>query len=435
MTKKALKILLFYILCMFTQSAYAVDNYDIITRDFDGLKEEIHENVTNTDDEHNYLKNEENQHSVSEEIEDNTEVEFKLFEDIDKEKKEDKTIKQQASTEDSLFAKIVKNDIVRTDIPQYLLKDELTFYYDKGPVSKVQFYGAYQGSTNFRWSESHYDSTNYEYGFMQVGMMGKLKDDHTDFKLLFNPRPVDGLNYSQSFISDAYIVNNRIPHHRIVVGNSRNTVGFEGSSSSYILPFVARSQISRTFGNSRALGVKVLGNYSLVDYSLAVNSSDRYFHEFFPGAEFTGWVNFKPLGKTNGKYGRLTIGGGVNAGKNGSDYTVGGVYVGYKYKKLWTTFEYAIADGYNGKAISTKKAEGFYGTIGYKITPHVQLIARYDQFDPDRNKSGNLKREISAGINWFIKGQALRIILNYVYCMNQNSPDSSRIILATQFLL
>ena len=109
MTQKALKILLFYILCMFTQSAYAVDNYDIITRDFDGLKEEIHENVTNTDDEHNYLTSQNNQHSVTEEIEDNTEVEFKLFEDIDKEKKEDKIIKQQASTEDSLFAKIVKN--------------------------------------------------------------------------------------------------------------------------------------------------------------------------------------------------------------------------------------------------------------------------------------------------------------------------------------
>ena len=240
---------------------------------------------------------------------------------------------------------------------------------------------------------------------------------------------------TQNFIADAYIINSSIPHHKIVVGYSRNQIGKEGGASSYILPFVMRSQIARNFGSTRALGVRLIGNYSLMDYNLAFNSSDRYFHTPFAGPEFTGWVDFKPFGKTDGRYGNLMVGGGLNAGHNRTTYTVGSFYVGYKYKRLWTNFEYGIADGYNGTRVSTDKAQGFNYTIGYKIHPRIQLIARYDQFDPDRDVAHNTRREYSAGINYFIKGQAVRLILNYVFCNNQNLEDSHRIIIGTQLLL
>lgn len=429
MKKKLFRFALIVFIFIFIPQVSLADEYKVLTIDYDDLQEEIHESVTDSQEKVNPISNNNGYFPLADEIDDNMETEFSLFDNLDKMEKVSKDY-----GEESLFARIAKKDIVRTDIPQFLLHDELTFYYDKGPVSKLRLYGAYNGSMNFNWQSSHYENADYDFGFTQVGMLGKFSDEHTDFKLLLNPRPAEGLNYMQNFIADAYIVNNRIPHHKIVAGYSRNAVGFEGGMSSYILPFATRSQIARNFGSTRALGVKLLGNYSLVDYNLAVNSSDRYFHEIFPGAEFTGWVNFKPLGKTDGRYGKLTIGGGINAGRCHDNYTVGGLYLGYKYKKFWSAFEYSIADGYNGKSFNPNRAEGFYGTIGYKITPHVQLIARYDQFDPDRRISGNLRREITAGINWFIKGQAMRIILNYVYCMNQNAQDSSRIILATQFL-
>ena len=139
-----------------------------------------------------------------------------------------------------------------------------------------------------------------------------------------------------------------------------------------------------------------------MDYSFAANSSDRYFKEFFPGAEFTGWVNFKPLGLTNGKYGKLVIGGGLSAGKNHNQYTIGGAYVGYTYKNFMANAEYSIADGYNGRVESDKKATGFYTTIGYKITPKIQIVSRFDQFDPNRDITGDIRREYSGGINCFI---------------------------------
>ena len=58
-----------------------------------------------------------------------------------------------------------------------------------------------------------------------------------------------------------------------------------------------------------------MGNYDFVDYDLGGFSSGTYFSDFFPGAEFDGWVNIKPLAKTKGKYGILKIGGGIATGK------------------------------------------------------------------------------------------------------------------------
>lgn len=333
-----------------------------------------------------------------------------------------------------LFKKLLEKGIIRTDIPSYLLEDELTFDIPRGPVSKFQLFGSYNSHIASNWNGGEYD-TEYSTNFVQVGAMGKFRNSKNEFKILVNPKPVNGRTYMHNFVADAYIANNSIPHHQILIGYSRNQIGKEGGSSSYILPFIMRSQLSRNFGSTRALGVRVVGNYDFVDYSLAFNSSDRYFHKWFAGPEFTGWVDVKPLAKTKGKYGKLVIGGGLNAGKNGSNYTVGSFYVGYKYKKLWSRFEYGIADGYNGYEMIDKKAEGFYGIVGYKITPKVQIIGRYDQFNPDRNISGLTRKEYTAGINYFIKGQALKLILNYVFCQNGNAPDSHRIMVGTQVLL
>lgn len=366
-------------------------------------------------------------------VQNEADEDFSLFNNMSIDSIFDKN-KDNVIDEDTLLGKIYHKKISRTDIPTYLLREELTFRPERGPVEKVQIYGAYRGSLNSDWNGDD-KNFSYDFGLGQIGMLGKIRNTKNDFKLLFNPAPRSGMGYMQNFISDAYIVNSSIPHHKVVLGYSRNQVGKEGGTSSYILPFVARSQIARTFGNTRALGIRVIGNYSLADYNLAFNSSDRYFRDWFPGAEFTGWFDLKPFGKTDGRYGNLTIGGGLNAGHNKTDYAVGSFYAGYKYKKLWTNFEYAIADGYNGINRSTDKAQGLAYTIGWKIIPQVQVIARYDRFDPNRDIGKNNRTEYTAGINYFIKGQAVKLILNYVFCDNDATRDSHRIIFGTQLLL
>lgn len=358
---------------------------------------------------------------------DNTELDFEIFRMLDKNK-------DNKIDEDTLPGKILHSNIVRTDIQSFLLKDELTFEYEKGPLHKTQVYGGYRGSINALFTPSY--STEYDNLTTEVGVYGSFRNPDYKFKVNVNPVYQRGDNFIDGFMGDAYIMNTSIPNHQIVAGYSRVQTGVEGGASTFILPFVARSQIARNFGNSRSLSVKVIGNYNYADYNIAFGSSGRDITSGFPGAEFNGWLNFKPFGSHDTKYGKLTIGGGFNGGHNGINYGIGSAYVAYKYKKLWTNFEAAIADGYNGsQGVSDNKACGYAATVGWKFTPHLQLIGRIDQFDPNRDASNDLKREYTVGLNWFIKGQALKVVFNYVFCQNQNTDDSHKLILATQILL
>ncbi len=342
-----------------------------------------------------------------------------------------------------LFDKISKNlkdvyelQIESNDVPSCLLKEQLTHKFKKGPIESIHYW------TGLKFNiaetiEKNDSDTNFNIGFVNLFLDGKFKGGKENFRIMLDPTHRNNHEFMQYLFQDVYIDSQRIPHHRILVGNSRPGVGHEGASSSYTLPLASRSQIARNFGTARKLGVRVMGNYSLVDYDLGGYSSGTYFTDFFPGGEFDGWVNIKPLGKTNGKYGKLTLGGGITAGsRNSKDFLVSSAYIGYEYKKLWFKAEYANADGSNGyTGFSSKKRQGWNATVGYRINKKLELIARYDEFDPDKKISHNNIREYTAGITYYIKAQALKVFLNYVFCQNSSSTDSHRIILGTQIAL
>ena len=97
--------------------------------------------------------------------------------------------------------------------------------------------------------------------------------------------------------------------------------------------------------------------------------------------------------------------------------------------------EYANANGSNGvTGLTDKHRHGWYVTLGYMLTKKLEAVLRYDDFNPDENISNNNIREYSAGINYYIKGLALLVMLNYVFCQNQAGPDSHRIMVGTQIV-
>ena len=103
---------------------------------------------------------------------------FEIFKIFDKEK----TI-----SEETLFGKIVNSDITRTDVMTFLLQDDLTFNYEKGPVSKIHMYGAYRGALNMMWDSNY--STDYDNNTTQFGVYGSLKNPDYKFKFAANPIP------------------------------------------------------------------------------------------------------------------------------------------------------------------------------------------------------------------------------------------------------
>ena len=342
----------------------------------------------------------------------------------------EKTLKEKLSD-------VYHLEIEQIEKPEFLFKDILTKKFDeKSSWETLHLWGAYGAHTNFNFSESEFINADYAFDVINAGLDGKLKNNNGDFRIMLNVSPLSNRNFAQNLFADMYVGTNKIPHHRIWVGNTRPPVGMEGGFSPYTLPFIARSQISRNFGTVRKLGGRVSGNYDLVDYDLGLYSSDTYFQEFFPGTEFVGWINLKPLGKTDGKYGKIKIGGGVQSGDRNCDYTVTGAYLGYEYKKLLLNFEWADANGYNGPIGYSvdKHATGFYSTLAYRLTPKLQAMIRYDEFDPNKDIANNRKKEYVAGINYFIKGQALKLMMNYVFCQNEGLKDSHRVMLGTQIL-
>lgn len=327
--------------------------------------------------------------------------------------------------------------IENTNVPSCLLKEPMTKHFEKGPLESVHLWNVIQMNMSTNILETGDTDTLFRVGTINSIIDGQLKGGKEDFRIMFDPTPQHNRPFFQQFLQDFYVETHRIPHHTVLLGNSRPGVGIEGAQSPYTLPFVNRSQISRNLANVRKFGIRVKGNYLFADYDFGGYSSDTFFSEFFPGAEFNGWVNFKPLAKTNGKYGKLVTGGGIVAGeRHSTNFFTAGAYVGYEYKKLWMKAEYADSDGSNGgSGLTKKKRQGWYVTLGYHINKKLEAIVRYDEFDPDKNVSGNNQREYTAGLNYYIKGQALKLILNYVFCQNQNKADSHRIIIGTQIAI
>ena len=327
-------------------------------------------------------------------------------------------------------------EIDKYDQPDYLFKEILTHKCkEKSVLDSWHIWGAYNANTDSYFEDGDFDS-KYVSNAMNVGFDGFLKNNNADFRIMMGFPVNSSKNYTKTLFADVFVGSNKIPHHRIQIGHFRPQVGMEGGNSAYTLDFLGRSQIARNFGTARRLGGRIKGDYHFIDYDVGLYSSGTFFDEFFPGAEFVGWMNIKPLAKIEDKYGKLKIGGGIDGGRRGDSFFVTGAYVGYEYKKLSADFEWANANGYNGYyGFSRKHATGFYVTLKYMITKKLQILACYDQFDPDKTVNHNNKREYTLGLNYFIKGQALKLILNYAFCQSDNAKDSHRIMLGTQILI
>ena len=317
----------------------------------------------------------------------------------------------------------------------YLFDDLLKIKPQRGIFDEIGIHGLWRGAL-IESFQNHDNDTKMNYNILETRMYATLKNKKTSFVATTRFLPQHEFTFMQYFFSDLFIRHRFNKQAVLTIGNTRTHTGEEGSWSELLIPFYYRSQISRQYGNIRKLGIRLSGETSLMDYDIAMNSSGTYFTSFFPGAEFCGWVNFKPFGKTNGKYGDLKIGGGLTAGRRHFDYNQLGAYVSYRYKKFKADFECASGNGSNGRVgVSKAHSRGYYTTLYYDITKKLQLVARFDDFIPNSHDSSHHIREYTAGINYFIKGQALKFILNYVFCEDSKIGNSHRIIIGTQVVI
>lgn len=62
------------------------------------------------------------------------------------------------------------------------------------------------------------------------------------------------------------------------------------------------------------------------------------------------------------------------------------------------------------------EADGFYVLGGYFILPkYLQAVIKFEGFDPDKGEAGNTTEVWTFGLNYYVKGDDLKLMANYLY--------------------
>lgn len=320
---------------------------------------------------------------------------------------------------------------------EYTFAKKKSIKFNTGPIDELSGELRFKGINSF---ENIDDSMTSTYPF-DINAVIESKFYENKFRFFTEyafTRDTSNLDYEFfGKFSNLFIETNFSDAHKMRIGTSRAPIGLEGSMSSFSLPLINRAQISRNFGDAIATGVSFLGNSKGFEYNIGGYSSERFTQGFSDGVELIGRIGYQPFYKSEGSYFRdLTFYTGADIGHRQSDYQVYSAAINYEYKKLLMNFEYAYANGSNGDYFVPDKRQGFFTTLGWNFNPKVQLLLRYDCFDPNVNKSGDFNHEYTVGLNYFIFKQRLKFAVNYVFKDNRAiNSQTGAIYFLTQFYI
>lgn len=340
-----------------------------------------------------------------------------------------------------------ENDVIYLDVPQKNLKDviednscdkestkqkkkkqnilnlfrENGYQFEKGPVKSQRISFFTHGGVLMTAERDKNFSSKMDTPTNEILWTTKFADNKTKLEITYNlSRTREFNNTFWGKFTNIEVIHDFNEHQTLRVGHTRLANGYEGGISSSQIHFLSRSQIVRHFGNSYSVGVRNQGNYKYFSYDVALSDGSRYLQNVFGGAEVTAFASLKPLAKFNDKYGSLKIGGSIDHGRShGMDFTVVGGHLMYKYKNFYWENEYQYANNYAGKWYQRGKAHGLYSTVGYFITPKVEILARYDLFQKLNNH--NISTEYTVGLNYYITPEA-KIMLNYILAKDDKNP-------------
>ncbi|HSK11396.1 MAG TPA: porin [Vicinamibacterales bacterium] len=215
-------------------------------------------------------------------------------------------------------------------------------------------------------------------------------------------------NQASRILQDAFITLTGIPRVEISVGQFKLPLGFEGLESSAALGTVERALFltdrtrGGTYGDVRDLGAMVKGK---------AGGAFEYRVGFFNGAGQTQNDVGRPDGKMiagrlvahPGVVPGLTVGISAGRGLQGcaaarQDRT--GFDAQYVHDAL--TLRAELMAGRDG---STRRV-GYYAHAAYRVAPDLEVVLRYDSWDPDRAGDATAaaveERDYVAGASYFL---------------------------------
>jgi phosphate-selective porin len=267
-------------------------------------------------------------------------------------------------------------------------------------------------------------------------------------------------------MTDGYITWNRHPAANIRVGQFKTAFGYEQLYSDPRLLTAERSLMNDRLTLSRQLGAQVGGDLFEKRLSYAVglfngNSANNNFNDddrFVQVGRLSGvlWQ-----GKLGGKSASWSLGGNgfttrdsnvALSGEFGFDSTPAtadrdGIFAGDRRGAgldsqlligpfiLWVEalqVRFEPAAGFPRREI---EADGGYVQGAYMVLPNrLQLVARYETFDPRQDVDDNEVDTATLGANWYLKGDDLKLVLNYLRSDGPDDLEQDKVIARLQVI-
>ena len=337
------------------------------------------------------------------------------------------------------FSKVYYGKIEKDEKVSPILKlfSEKGLEFKNSPINAIKMTFLFDGQ--FQYNNTAHASPYFKHDFCTVEPMISLflNDRKTEVTFDYNIlRDLDG--YSNSFtekISRVFLSHTLNEYQKIIIGQgSRLPTTYNGSRGTMEQNFVLKSQLGRTFGEARSVGIRNAGKYKYLDYDIGIYDSTRYMNDFGHGLDLTGYLMLKPFVNREDELKNFRLGSGYSIGDYKTSYNVYSLYSSYDYKKFHIKAEYANADGYNGIKNSNKEANGFYTTLIYDITPKLSLLGRYDYFVGDKSSTNSYCNEYTAGVTYKLF-KNMKFMFNFINRNYSNKPDSNMILFATRFII
>ena len=220
----------------------------------------------------------------------------------------------------------------------------------------------------------------------------------------------------------------------IDIGQYKIPIGYEGDQvSSSALQTVERALFftqrdpagsDSGYGDVRDTGAQLRGTYNGLkvggfDYRLGIFNGlgDRQntVATNDPKA-IIGRLVFRPSGLDGLQLGISGGGGNTTTGAGNRRLNRGlfNAFAVYKKDKLTFQNEYLEGTTQLRGGVANSDVRGFYSSLGYLFTPKIEGVLRYDTFDSNRNAANADVKDITLGLNYYLKGNNAKIQANIV---------------------
>jgi phosphate-selective porin len=127
-----------------------------------------------------------------------------------------------------------------------------------------------------------------------------------------------------------------------------------------------------------------------------------------------GRISFHPNSNTE-----IGVSGGIGNTGNGPGLPrdhrhLLNAFGAYTLDKWHFQAEYLTGDARMEDGTNRRDVEGYYGGLGYRFTPKIEGVLRYDYFDSNRKISDADVTDLIFGVNYYIKGTNAKIQTNLI---------------------